>query len=135
MVGQIGGARFVNREEILVKISDLYHSQFVQPFPYVDTDQIKADFDREFASLEDEGLNSDFNDYCTSIIGASGYVIKDEAANIPKRQIDLLREGFFQRFPQYSIIATSLKNYPNFHIEYQNHERLRKLLLDYLFSE
>ncbi|CCF14319.1 putative uncharacterized protein [Brevibacillus laterosporus GI-9] len=124
----------MNKEEILAKISYLYKFQLVNPFPYEDTRRIKIDFERDFVLLQDESLNADFNDYCTVIVGSTSYILKGNVANIPKKQVELLNEGFFQRFPQYSFIETSLKNYPDFQNEYNNHEQLRKLILDYLHS-
>ena len=122
----------MNKEEIQAKISYLYNSQLANPFPYEDTKRIKSDFERDFILLKDESLNADFNDYCTLIVGTTSYFIKGNVTNIPKKQVELLKENFFQRFPKYSFIEASLRNYPDFKAEYNIHEELRKLILDYL---
>lgn len=122
----------MNKEYILTKISYLYNFQLVNPFPYEDTKKIKRDFERDFISLVDESLNADFNDYCTVIVGTTSYILKGKVTEIPKKQVELLNKDFFQRFPNYSFIKTSLKNYPDFQAEYNNHEQLRILILDYL---
>ncbi|WP_374018147.1 YxiJ family protein [Paenibacillus thiaminolyticus] len=124
----------MNKVEILEKISYLNNFQLVNPYPYEDTKKIKSDFEMDFISLEDESFNADFNEYCTVIVGTTSYILKGKATNIPKKQVELLNEDFFQRFPKYRFIETSLKNYPDFQAEYNNHEQLRKLILDYLHS-
>ena len=119
----------MSSEEIRKEIASLYNFQLVNPFPYEDTDKIKSDFER---LLKDESLNADFNDYCTLIAGTTSYIFNDHVANIPRKQTEFLNEGFFQRFPQYSFIETKLESYPDFLTEYNNHEKLRKLILDFL---
>lgn len=84
----------MNQEEILAKISDLYHSKFDHPFPYEDTNQIKADFEGEITILEDEGLNADFNDYCTVIIGAAIYFKRQDYKH-PEKANRFLACGLF----------------------------------------
>lgn len=123
----------MNKEEVLSQISDM-HTFMGNPFPYEETSKIKLDFERDFGLLEDESLNADFNDYCTVIVGTMSYILKGKIDKIPSRQIELLRRGFFERFPQYNFFESELANYPDFHNEYNNHEKLRKLILDYLNS-
>lgn len=106
----------------------------VNPFPYEETSQIKVDFERDFLLLENESLNADFNDYCTVIVGTTSYILKGDVDKIPNRQIELLKKGFFERFPQYNFIESSLNKYPDFQKEYNNHEKLRKLIRDFLNS-
>ncbi|MBP1988686.1 YxiJ family protein [Paenibacillus eucommiae] len=120
----------MNKEEILANISYLYNFQLVNPFPYEDTEKIK----RKFASLEVESLNADFNDYCAVIAGTTSYILKGKVTEIPNKQVELLNEDFFQRFPNYSLIETSLKKYPDFQAEYNNFEQLRHLIQKYLFD-
>lgn len=96
--------------------------------------KIKVDFEKDFVMLEDESLNADFNDYCTAIVGTTSYILKGNVNKIPNRQIELLNKGFFERFPQYNFIESSLKKYPDFESEYNNHEKLRKLIHEYLNS-
>jgi len=124
----------LSSEEIRKKISSLYNFQLVNPFPYEDTSRMKIDFESDFEVLEEESLNADFNDYCALINGTTSYILNGNVANIPERQIKLLNESFFQRFPQFSFIEAKLENYPDFQNEYINHEELRKLILDYLQS-
>lgn len=122
----------MSKEEYLSKISNLYNYEFVDAFPYGDTERIKNDFVREFNLLKDESLNADFNDYCTLIIGTTSYILKGNADNIPKQQNKLLKRSFFERFSQYAFIEVSLSRYPSFKKKYVHHEQLRKLVLDYL---
>ena len=122
------------KEDILSKISEMHKLIMVNPFPYEETSKIKIDFERDFVLLEDESLNPDFNDYCTVIVGTTSYILKGNVDKIPNRQIELLKKGFFERFPKYNFIESSLKNYPAFQNEYNNHEKLRKLIRDYLNS-
>ncbi|AKG37647.1 hypothetical protein VK70_07345 [Paenibacillus durus ATCC 35681] len=106
----------------------------VNPCPYEGTSKIKIDFEKDFAMLEDESLNADFNDYCTVIVGTTSYLLKGNVEKIPNRQIELLNRGFFERFPQYNFFESSLEKYPDFQNEYNNHEKLRKLVLNFLHS-
>lgn len=122
----------MNKEEVLSKISDMKKFIMVNPFPYEGTSKIKIDFEKDFAMLEDESLNADFNDYCTVIVGTTSYVLKGNVDKIPNRQIELLSRGFFERFPQYNFFEASLERYPDFQNEYNNHEKLRKLVLSFL---
>ncbi|MBM7110326.1 YxiJ family protein [Brevibacillus laterosporus] len=124
----------MNKGEILGKISYLYNYQLVNPFPYEETSKIKIDFERDFVLLEDESLNADFNDFCTLMGGTTSYILKGNVDKIPKRQIELLNKGFFERFPQYQFFESSLEKYPDFQNEYNIHEQLRKLILDYLYN-
>lgn len=121
----------MNKEEILSQISDMKKFR-ENPFPYEGTSKIKIDFERDFGLLEDESLNADFNDYCTVIVGTMSYILKGNINKIPIRQIDLLKKGFFERFPKYNFFESKLPKYPDFENEYNNHEKIRKLILDYL---
>lgn len=122
----------MKKEEILSKILDMYKFIMVNPFPYEGTSKIKVDFERDFVLLEDESLNADFNDFCTMIVGTTSYILKDNIDKIPNRQIELLNKGFFERFPQYHFFESSLEKYLDFQNEYNKHEKLRKLIIDYL---
>lgn len=124
----------MDKEKILSKISDILKSIMGNSFPYEGTSKIKVDFEKDFVMLEDESLNANFNDYCTAIIGTTSYILKGNVDKIPNRQIELLNKGFFERFPQYNFIESSLKKYPDFESEYNNHEKLRKLIREYLNS-
>lgn len=122
------------KEEILSKISSMHKLVMVNPFPYEGTSKIKFDFEKDFVLLKDENLNADFNEYCTVIVGTTSYILKGNVDKIPKRQIRLLDKGFFERFPQYNFFESSLDKYPDFQNEYNNHEKLRKLILGYLHT-
>ena len=121
----------MNKEEILSQISDM-HKFMENPFPYEETTKIKVDFERDFRLLEDESLNADFNDYCNLNVGTMSYILKGNIDKIPSRQIELLNKGFFERFSKYNFFEANLVKYPDFQSEYNNHEKLRKLILDYL---
>lgn len=121
----------MNKEEVISKIADMKKFIMVNPFSYEGTSKIKVDFEKDFAMLEDESLNADFNDYCTVIVGTASYILKGNVDNIPNRQIELLNWGFFERFPQYNFFEPSLERYPDFQSEYNYHEKLRKLILSF----
>lgn len=124
----------MNKEEVLSLISDKQKIIMVNPFPYEGTSKIKVDFKRDFVLLEDESLNADFNDYCTVIAGTTSYILKGNSDKIPRRQIELMNKGFFERFPKYNFFESSLDNYPEFQNEYNNYEELRKLILKHLHN-
>ncbi|TCP52765.1 YxiJ-like protein [Tumebacillus sp. BK434] len=116
-------------KEVLSIISDMHKFIMVNPFPYEGTSKIKVDFERDFALLEDESLNADFNEYCAVIVGTTSYLLKGNGDKIPNRQIELLSKGFFERFPQYHFIESNLEKYPDFQNENNNHERLRRVII------
>ncbi|GAA0136301.1 hypothetical protein YSY43_31420 [Paenibacillus sp. YSY-4.3] len=124
----------MDKEEVLSLISEKHKSIMVNPFPYEGTSKIKVDFERDFVLLEDESLNADFNDYCTVIAGTTSYILNGHSDKIPKRQIELMNNGFFELFPKYNFFESSLDKYPEFQNEYNNHEKLRKLILNYLHN-
>lgn len=119
---------------MLSLISDEHDLIMVNPFPYEGTRKIKVDFERDFLLLEDENLNADFNDYCTVIVGTTSYILGGNFDEIPEMQIELLHKSFFERFPKYNFFESNLDKYPDFQNEYNNHEKLRKLILDYLLN-
>ncbi|WP_420540055.1 YxiJ family protein [Paenibacillus polymyxa] len=122
----------MKKEEILLKILDMHKFIRVNPFPYEGTSKIMVDFERNFVLLEDESLNADFNDFCTVIVGTTSYILKGNVDKIPNRQIKLLNKSFFERFPRYHFFESSLEKYLDFQNEYNKHEKLRKLIIDYL---
>ncbi|MBO2944336.1 hypothetical protein JJQ72_10190 [Paenibacillus sp. F411] len=109
---------------------DRYHDELCTAFPYEDIYKMKKDFEYDFASLEDECFNADFSEYCALMVGTISYILIDDAVSIPAKQIKLLDKDFFQMFPQYSFIQSSIINYPEFHNKYVLHEKVRKLLVD-----
>lgn len=124
----------MDKEKVLSLISEENNLIMANPFPYEGTRKIKVDFERDFLLLKDENLNADFNDYCTVIVGTTSYIFAGNFDKIPEWQIKLLNKGFFERFPMYNFFESSLDKYPDFQNEYNNHEKLRKLILNYLHN-
>ncbi|MDQ0242792.1 hypothetical protein J2S09_000328 [Bacillus fengqiuensis] len=100
------------------------------PFPYSDTDKIQDDFNKEFS--EDDCLTGDLNTYWMNIAGSLSYVLSGSSKRIPQGQIDWLHLSFFDIFHQYRFLKEKMADYPTFYEEYMNHEKVRRLLLDYL---
>ncbi|MNI81344.1 Immunity protein WapI [compost metagenome] len=92
---------------------------------------MNEDHAEAFARFEDEFFNADYSEYCALIAGTISYIVNDHTDGIPDRQLELLKKSFFERFPQYSFIKTSLSSYPSISIDLENHERARRLLLSY----
>lgn len=115
------------------KLSELYKTHLSNPFPYEDTNKIKAEFKGNFAQI-DENLNADFSDYCSVIEGTITYILNANVEGIPERQVELIHKSFFERFEQYSFIEERLSYYPNLCNEYNVHEKARRLILDFLSS-
>ncbi|GGH61412.1 hypothetical protein GCM10008014_36830 [Paenibacillus silvae] len=104
------------------------------PFPYEDIAKMREDFKEDF-SRTDDSFSADFNDYCSVIAGTITYIINNNAGGIPERQVDLLRKGFFERFQHYSFLEEKLLQYPHLFNEYITHEKVRKLILDFLSNQ
>ncbi|KAB2493464.1 hypothetical protein F8155_14070 [Priestia endophytica] len=107
---------------------ELYH-----PFPYEDIYKIQHIFNKELD--EEDLLTADLNSYWMNIVGSLSYILKDKTKKIPENQIDKLKLTFFEVFPQYSFLEKEIFNYLTFYKEYKTHEKVRKLMLEYLFSE
>ena len=101
-----------------------------KPFPYADTYSILEDFNKEFT--KNDILTADLNTYWMNISGSLSYVLKGIPNKIPQGQIDWLQLSFFDLFQQYRFFEDKITNYPSFYEEYMKHEKVRKLLLDYL---
>lgn len=112
-------------EELKAKNESLY-----SPFPYSDTYKIQDDFKNELS--EDDCLTGDLNTYWMNIAGSLSYVLKGSVKRIPQGQKDWLHLSFFDIFHQYRFLEEKIADYPTFNEEYMNHEKVRKLLLDYL---
>lgn len=104
------------------------NEKLYSPFPYRDTGQIQEDFDIS----EEDCLNGDLNSYWMNIVGSLSYVLRGNLKKIPNGQIDRLHLSFYDIFPQYRFLEEKMAAYPIFYQEYKNHEKARKLLLDYL---
>ncbi|RAS71669.1 YxiJ family protein [Priestia endophytica] len=107
---------------------ELYHS-----FPYKDIYKIHETFHKELH--EDDVLTADLNSYWMNIAGSLSYILKGKTKKIPQNQINELKLTFFEAFPQYSFLEKEIFNYLTFYEEYKIHEKVRKLMLDYLFSK
>ncbi|MCM3782046.1 YxiJ-like family protein [Neobacillus mesonae] len=115
-------------------VHELKSIELDNPFPHRDSDKIQEDFRSAFMKLRDEenSLNCDFNTYCMNIAGTLSYVLTGKIENIPHRQRELLEHSFFNWYPQYKFIEGSIGKYTEFFKEYENFEKARLLLLDYL---
>ncbi|MNC14686.1 Immunity protein WapI [compost metagenome] len=130
--GETGGDMDVSdKPEIVQELAQMYKTQLCRSFPYLDSKWLNEDFAEEFAVLEDDCFNADLSEYCALIAGTISYIVNDHTDRIPDRQLMLLKKSFFERFPQYSFIKTSLSSYPSISIDLENHERARRLLLSY----
>ena len=107
--------------------NDLYH-----PFPHQDIRKIQDKFSGKLH--EDDLLTADFNSYWMNIAGSLSYMLKGKTKKIPQNQIDELKLTFFEVFPQYSFLEKEISTYPNLDEEYKIHERVRELMLSYLFN-
>ncbi|MGG3197677.1 MULTISPECIES: YxiJ-like family protein [Priestia] len=107
--------------------NELYH-----PFPHEDIRKIQDKFSEKLH--EDDLLTADFNSYWTNIAGSLSYMLKGKTKKIPQNQIDELKLTFFEAFPQYSFLEKEIDAYPNLHEEYRIYERVRELMLSYLFN-
>ncbi|WP_054941446.1 YxiJ family protein [Paenibacillus ihuae] len=131
--GGAGGDMDVSHKpEIVQELAQMYKTQLNRSFPYLDSKRLKEDYAESFAQLDGECFSSDFSEYCAVIAGTVSYVVNDHTAGIPGRQLELLKKSFFERFPQYCFIKTSLSCYPSISIDLENHERARGLLLSFL---
>ncbi|MEH7590079.1 YxiJ family protein [Priestia megaterium] len=107
--------------------NDLYH-----PFPHEDIRKTQDKFSEKLH--EDDLLTADFNSYWMNIAGSLSYMLKGKTKKIPQNQIDELKLTFFEAFPQYSFLEKEIDAYPNLHEEYRIYERVRELMLSYLFN-
>jgi len=107
--------------------NDLYH-----PFPYADIRKIQDKFSEQLH--EDDLLTADFNSYWMNIAGSLSYMLKGKTKKVPQNQIDELKLTFFEVFPQYSFLEKEISTYSNLHEEYKIYEKVRALMLSYLFN-
>ena len=107
--------------------NDLYH-----PFPHEDIRKIQDKFSEQLQ--KDDLLTADFNSYWMNIAGSLSYMLKGKTKKIPQNQIDKLKLNFFGVFPQYSFLEKEISTYPNLDEEYKVYERVRELMLSYLFN-
>ncbi|MGP0690242.1 YxiJ family protein [Priestia aryabhattai] len=106
---------------------DLYH-----PFPHKGICKIQDKFSEKLH--EDDLLTADFNSYWMNIAGSLSYILKGKMKKIPQNQIDELKLTFFEVFPQYSFLEKEISNYPDLYEEYKIYEKVRELMLSYLFN-
>ncbi|MGE1115161.1 YxiJ family protein [Priestia megaterium] len=106
---------------------DLYH-----PFPHKGICKIQDKFSGKLH--EDDLLTADFNSYWMNIAGSLSYILKGKMKKIPQNQIDELKLTFFEVFPQYSFLEKEISNYPDLYEEYKIYEKVRELMLSYLFN-
>ena len=106
---------------------DLYH-----PFPHKGICKIQDKFSEKLH--EDDLLTADFNSYWMNIAGSLSYMLKGKTKKIPQNQIDELKLTFFEVFPQYSFLEKEISNYPDLYEEYKIYEKVRELMLSYLFN-
>ncbi|WP_418936690.1 YxiJ family protein [Paenibacillus chitinolyticus] len=109
----------------------MYNLELTRPFPYKDLELIKKHFEFEFSLLSEEGLNADFNDYCTTVAGTMSYVLNGSEENIPPRQILFIKMNFFERFPSYKFFENKVSDYLAFQDELKSFEKARELLIRY----
>ena len=103
-----------------------------EPSPYEDIRKMQNDYKEQFSNLKEwEIFNADFSQFCSLIEGTLSYVIQDNISDIPKKQIEYLKFGFFEFFKMYAFCEDIICNYENLYKEYSYHEQARKLLLDY----
>lgn len=121
------GGISIDKLKIYEELKSL-NEKLYSPFPYRDTGQIQEDF----FIFEDDCLNGDLNSYWMNIVGSLSYVLRGNSKKIPKGQIDRLHLSFYDIFQQYRFLEEKMDAYPIFYQEYKNHEKARKLLLDYL---
>ncbi|MEB4860693.1 YxiJ family protein [Priestia megaterium] len=107
--------------------NDLYH-----PFSHEEICKIQDKFSEKLH--EDDLLTADFNSYWMNIAGSLSYMLKGKTKKIPRNQIDELKMTFFEVFPQYSFLEKEISTYPNLHEEYKVYEKVRELMLSYLFN-
>ena len=119
----------IDKMDIYKELEAIKESLY-EPFPYNDTKQIQADFMNDFSV--DDTVTADLNTYWMNIVGSLSYVLKGKAERIPQGQIEWLHLSFFEVFPQYQFVAEKISGYPEFYQEYVNHEKTRKLLVEYL---
>lgn len=130
--GAVGDMDVSDKPEIVKELAQVYKTQLSRSFPYLDSRRLREDYAEAFARLDCDDFTADFSEYCALIAGTVSYVINDHSANIPDRQLKLLKKSFYQRFPQYSFVKTNLSSYPDIYTDLINHERVRRLLLSFL---
>ncbi|GAB1780064.1 hypothetical protein PMEGAS67_55410 [Priestia megaterium] len=108
--------------------SELHH-----PFPYDDIYKIQNKFNKEFQ--EDDILTGDLDSYWANIAGSLSYILKGKTKKIPLNQINELKLTFFEAFPQYSFLESEIFNYITLYHEYKIYEKVRKLMLEYIFDK
>ena len=107
--------------------NDLYH-----PFPHEDIRKIQDKFSEKLH--EHDLLTADFNSYWMNIAGSLSYILKGKTKEIPQNQIDELKLTFFEVFPPYSFLEKEISTYPSLYKEYRVYEKVRELMLSYLFN-
>ncbi|MBT2288725.1 hypothetical protein J7E73_06160 [Paenibacillus albidus] len=98
-----------------------------KPFPYKDTNKLRAEF-----LPEEDFFNCDFNSYCMNIAGTLSYILEGKSVEIPPEQIDMLRYSFFDLFSEYKFLEDKVSGYHDFVQNYRNFEEARQMLLMYL---
>ena len=111
----------------------IINEKLYDPFPYDDVRKMHKDCKEQFSKLKEwEIFNADLSQFCFLIEGTLSHVIQDNVSDLPEKQIEYLKFGFFELFPMYSFCVEKLPNYANLYKEYLLYEQARNLLLDYL---
>jgi len=85
----------------------------------------------ELFSDEEESIGLDFDYYCSLIAGSFSYAAAGK--KIPKHQRYLLKDSFFDTYPQYSVLKSKLDAYTDFNTELSKFEDARQTLLRITF--
>jgi len=108
--------------------NELYH-----PFPHDNVWEIQNKFNEKLQ--EDDILTADLDSYWANIAGSLSYILKGKIKRIPVNQINDLKLTFFEAFPQYSFLEREFSKYTTLHQEYKTYEKVRKLMLKYVFDK
>ncbi|MBD3860515.1 hypothetical protein IEE86_12320 [Bacillus sp. 28A-2] len=83
----------------------------------------------DIVSFEEEtGMwSEDFYEFFALIAGSLSYVIDNK--RIPKKQLNVLRQPFEERYPQIKSFQPILESYPLLHSYVQYHEETRKRII------
>lgn len=99
-------------------------------WPYDEINLIQARYKKEITEhKKDADLIDDLNNFQLVISGSRSYVLSGK--QIPKKQKELLREDFFESYPEYSFLRCRLNEYPAFQEELRVFEEARKILLNF----
>jgi hypothetical protein len=119
--------------ERLLQLEKFYENECETPFPYTDIGKLLQDRNGGF-----EGLIPDIAMYFADLVGYCSWgnkMMKWSAKKIDEATV-ALQKPFFERFPQYKVLlpAITKKAVPDLYSDLENHEAVRKALLN-VFSE